>query len=151
MEISRNIILDLLPLYIADEASPETRDLVEQYLENDPDLATIAQKLSASELLKEVPIPITKEHEMEAYEEAKLQQRRYIITLVAVISVIILFMMAAELIGLFLLIPRIWSTMAAATPARWKCQKPSPIRTPTLPTPMSIRISAKSLRLATKT
>ena len=108
MEISRNVILDLLPLYIADEASPETRALVEQYLENDPELATIAQKLSSSELLKEVPIPITKEHEMEAYEEAKLQQRRYIITLVAVVSVIILFMMTAALVGLFFLIPRMW-------------------------------------------
>ena len=108
MEISRNVILDLLPLYIANEASPETRALVEQYLENDPELATIAQKLSSSELLKEVPIPITKEHEMEAYEEAKLQQRRYIITLVAVISIIILFMMAAALAGLFFLIPRMW-------------------------------------------
>ncbi len=108
MEMSRNIILDLLPLYIADEASPETRALVEQYLENDPDLATIAQKLLSSELLKEVPIPITKEHEMEAYEEAKLQQRKYIITLVAVISIIILFMMAAALAGLFFLIPRMW-------------------------------------------
>lgn len=108
MEISRNIILDLLPLYITDEASPETRALVEQYLDNDPELATIAQKLSTSELLKEVPIPITKEHEMEAYEEAKLQQRRHIITLVAVISVIILFMMTAALAGLFFLIPRMW-------------------------------------------
>jgi hypothetical protein len=45
---------------------------------------------------------------MEAYQEAKLQQRRYIITLVAVIAVIFLFMMAAALAGLFLLIPRIW-------------------------------------------
>lgn len=108
MEISRNVILDLLPLYIANEASPETRALVEQYLENDPELATIAQKLSSSELLKEVPIPITKEHEMEAYEEAKLQQRRHIIILVAVVSVIILFMMTAALAGLFFLIPRMW-------------------------------------------
>jgi anti-sigma factor RsiW len=108
MEINRNIILDLLPLYIADEASPETRALVEQYLENDPELATIAQRLSAAELLREVPIPINKEHEMEAYEQAKLQQRKYIITLVAVISAIILFIMAAALAGLFLLIPRIW-------------------------------------------
>jgi len=108
MEMNRNIILDLLPLYIADEASPETRALIEQYLENDPELANIAQKLSAAELLREVPIPINKEHEMETYEQAKLQQRRYIITLVAVISGIILFMMAAALGGLFLLIPRIW-------------------------------------------
>ena len=108
MEISRNVILDLLPLYIAGEASPETRALVKDYLETDPELAKIAEKLSAAELLKEVPIPITKEHEMEAYQEAKLQQRRYIITLVAVISVIFLFMMAAALAGLFFLIPRIW-------------------------------------------
>ena len=108
MEISRNVILDLLPLYIADEASPETSALVEEYLETDPELAKIADKLSGAELLKEVPIPITKEHEMEAYQEAKLQQRRYIITLVAVVAVIFLFMMAAALAGLFLLIPRIW-------------------------------------------
>ena len=108
MEISRNVILDLLPLYIADEASPETSALVEEYLETDPELAKIADKLSAAELLKEVPIPITKEHEMEAYQEAKLQQRRYIITLVAVIAIIFLFLMAAALAGLFLLIPRIW-------------------------------------------
>jgi hypothetical protein len=108
MEITREVILDLLPLYIADEASPETRKLVDQYLDNDPELAKIAQKLSAAELLKEIPIPIKKEHEMEAYEEAKLQQRKYIITLVAVISVIILFMMTAALAGLFFLIPRIW-------------------------------------------
>ena len=108
MEISRNVILDLLPLYIAGEASPETRALVKDYLETDPELAKIAEKLSAAELLKEVPIPITKEHEMEAYQEAKLQQRRYIITLVAVISVIFLLMMVTALAGLFLLIPRIW-------------------------------------------
>jgi hypothetical protein len=108
MEISRNVILDLLPLYIADEASPETRALVEDYLETDPELAKIADKLSGAELMDEVPIPLTKEHEMEAYQEAKLQQRRYIITLVAIIAVVFLFMMAAALAGLFLLIPRIW-------------------------------------------
>ncbi len=48
MEISRNVILDLLPLYIADEASPETSALVEEYLETDPELAKIADKLSGA-------------------------------------------------------------------------------------------------------
>jgi hypothetical protein len=105
MDIPRNVILDLLPLYIADEASPETRVLVAEYLESDPELARIADKLSGAELLDEVPIPITKEHEMEAYQEAKLQQRRYIITLVAVIVFIFLFMMIAALAGLFFLVP----------------------------------------------
>ncbi|UCD99808.1 MAG: hypothetical protein JSV42_03515 [Chloroflexota bacterium] len=108
MEISRNTIIDLLPLYIADEASPETRHLIELYLKNDPDLAEIVKKLSASEIPNEIPIPINKEREMEAYEEAKLQQRKYVITLVGVIAIIFLIMMAAALGGLFLLLPRIW-------------------------------------------
>lgn len=107
MDISRNVILDLLPLYIAGEASPETRALVGEYLESDPELARIAEKLSGAELPNEVPIPITKEHEMQAYQEAKLQQRRYIITLVAVIAFIFLFMMIAALAGLFFLVPRV--------------------------------------------
>lgn len=107
MELSRNVILDLLPLYIANEASPETSELVEDYLENDPELALIAEKLSATRLLEEVPVPITKEHEMEAYEEAKLQQRRYIITLVAVIVGVFLFLMVAALAGLFILLPQL--------------------------------------------
>ena len=108
MEISRNVILDLLPLYIADEASPETRALIEDYLTTDAELAEIAEQLAQAELQSEVPIPITKEHEMEAYQEAKLRQRRYIINLVAVMAVIFLLMMAAALAGLFILIPQIW-------------------------------------------
>ena len=108
MEVTRNVILDLLPLYIANEACQDSRALVEEYLETDPELAKIADKLKSAELLSDVPIPITKEHEMETYEEAKLQQRRYIITLVAVIAIILLFMMAAALAGLIFLIPRIW-------------------------------------------
>ena len=107
-EISRDVILDLLPLYIADEASQNTRDLVDSYLKSDPELAKIASKLSEVGLLREIPIPITKEKEMEAFQEAKLQQRRYIITLVTIVAAIFLFIMAAALAGLFLLIPRIW-------------------------------------------
>ena len=38
MNISREVILDLLPLYMAGEASPATRALVEEYLKQDPDL-----------------------------------------------------------------------------------------------------------------
>jgi anti-sigma factor RsiW len=108
MEISRNVILDLLPLYIADEASPETRALIEDFLTTDPELAKITKQLAQAELKSEVPTPIRKEHEMEAYQEAKLRQRRYIMTLIAVIAVIFLIMMAAALAGLFILIPQIW-------------------------------------------
>ena len=39
MNVTREVILDLLPLYLAGEASPATRLLVEDYLNQDPDLA----------------------------------------------------------------------------------------------------------------
>lgn len=37
--VSRDIIIDLLPLYFADEASPASRALVEDYLAAHPDFA----------------------------------------------------------------------------------------------------------------
>ena len=39
MKVTREVILDLLPVYLAGEASPDTRALIDEYLEQDPDLA----------------------------------------------------------------------------------------------------------------
>ena len=39
MEVTKDVILDLLPLYSADEASADTRALVEEYLAAHPELA----------------------------------------------------------------------------------------------------------------
>ena len=39
MNVTREVVLDLLPLYLAGEASPATRVLVEEYLQQDPELA----------------------------------------------------------------------------------------------------------------
>ena len=44
MKITRDVILDLLPLYIANELSEDTRSLVDEYLETDPEIAKIALK-----------------------------------------------------------------------------------------------------------
>jgi hypothetical protein len=38
MKVTRDVVLDLLPLYLAGEASPDTRALVEEFLRQDPDL-----------------------------------------------------------------------------------------------------------------
>jgi anti-sigma factor RsiW len=40
MRVSRDVIVDLLPLYLAGEASAATRSLIEQYLSRDEALAT---------------------------------------------------------------------------------------------------------------
>ena len=49
MNVTREVILDLLPVYLAGEASPATRELVEEYMKQDPDLAKrIRQQWSES-------------------------------------------------------------------------------------------------------
>lgn len=47
MNVTRDVILDLLPLYLADEASPATRALVDAYLATDPELARRVREGSA--------------------------------------------------------------------------------------------------------
>lgn len=39
MTVTREVILDLLPLHLAGEASPASRALIEEYLRTDPELA----------------------------------------------------------------------------------------------------------------
>jgi anti-sigma factor RsiW len=47
MNVSREVILDLLPLYVAGEASPASRALVEEYLRGDEELARRIRVLGA--------------------------------------------------------------------------------------------------------
>jgi hypothetical protein len=51
MKVSREVILDLLPLYTAGEASPATCALVEEYLRQDADLRVQVQRGSVKELM----------------------------------------------------------------------------------------------------
>ena len=93
MEITRDVILDLLPLYLADEVSADTRTLVEKYLETDPELAEIANQTETMDLPKDVPIPLTMEDKMKAYREAK----RFIFLRTAVLAVTISFTLVCVL------------------------------------------------------
>lgn len=38
MKITREVITDLLPLYLAGEASKDTQELINEFLQTDPDL-----------------------------------------------------------------------------------------------------------------
>ena len=99
MEITRNVILDLLPLYLADEASADTRALVEEYLETDPELANVAKQSAAMELPGDIPIPLTKEDEMEAYRKTK----RLIFLGTVILAVLIAAAMGLALLAFFLI------------------------------------------------
>jgi hypothetical protein len=94
MEITRNVILDLLPLYLANEVSEDTRALVEQYLENDPELAEIARRSSALEFPGDVPIPLTQEDEMKTYQKTKLKIILFTIITATVMSFILIALLA---------------------------------------------------------
>jgi len=50
MKVTRDIVKDLLPLYVSGEASPDTRALVEWFLREDPELTRLADTLRAQEL-----------------------------------------------------------------------------------------------------
>jgi anti-sigma factor RsiW len=50
MEVTRDVIGDLLPLYLAGEVSADTRALVEHYLSRNPDLARAVAAARALEL-----------------------------------------------------------------------------------------------------
>ena len=99
MEITRNVILDLLPLYLADEASADTKALVERYLKEDPELADIARESEAMKLPEEESFTLNQEDMMNAYKEAKRFMFWRTIVLAAIISFSTLAILALGLIG----------------------------------------------------
>ncbi len=87
MQITRNIIQDLLPLYLAGEACPETRVLVEEFLASDPALAAefAGQETGSLENILTggtiMPLPHNHEVEVLARTRAKLQRTLWILAL----------------------------------------------------------------------
>jgi anti-sigma factor RsiW len=56
MKITRDVVKDLLTVYLAGEASEDTRGLVDEWLKADPELANQVERARRSEL-PEVPPP----------------------------------------------------------------------------------------------
>ena len=86
MKISRDVMLDLLPLYLADEASDDTRALVEQFLAEDRALAKLVEQSNQNQWIEKAPIPLNKEHEMISFEKTKqllFQQKLFLALAVA--------------------------------------------------------------------
>jgi len=99
-EITKDVILDLLPLYLAGEVSEKTAELVKKYLEDDPELAEKAKEMAKADSLGKVPIPFKKEAALETYNEAKKWMTIRILGLAVVIGLILMCLFTA--IGLSL-------------------------------------------------
>jgi hypothetical protein len=102
MDITRNVILDLMPLVLADEASDDTRRLVELYLKQDPEFARLVEKSASLDLSAEIPTPLTEEDQMEAYKQAqRLIFWRTVVIAILIAFVILVVLGLAVLAGLF--------------------------------------------------
>jgi len=106
MKITRQVILDLLPLYIADEVSEDTRAVVAKYLETDPELAKLAKESIAATLPEDIPIPLSKEDQMEAFEIAKQNLFKRTVIWAGVIALAIISSLSLALLAYFMLVSR---------------------------------------------
>ncbi len=98
MEPTRDVVLDLLPLYLAGEASPDSQALVKDHLESDPDLARLAERWP-ERLTDSPPQPVNPDSQALAFSEAKRQIANRIITVAAVVALTTLAIAATALIG----------------------------------------------------
>ena len=44
MRVTQNVVMDLLPVYLSGEASPDSKDLIEEFLRQDPEFANLVEK-----------------------------------------------------------------------------------------------------------
>jgi hypothetical protein len=89
-EISREVIIDLLPAYFSGEASEHTRKLVEDYFASNPDFESMSRKMS-----DKTGETSSADREIEAL---RLKQQQRLISLFLIVGAIVA---AVALIGLF--------------------------------------------------
>lgn len=88
MKVSREVIQDLLPLYLAGEVSEDTRILVEEYLETDPDLAAIIDQQELIDLNGELGVSRSEEDAMKTYQKSRLMLVLFIVIMASIMACI---------------------------------------------------------------
>jgi hypothetical protein len=76
MNATRNVVMDLWPLYAAGDASQDSRVLVEEFLTQDPRFAQALQDDTSDEILKPPVVALPRDHEYATL--VRLQRRRAI-------------------------------------------------------------------------
>jgi hypothetical protein len=75
MNMTKNIINDLIPLYVANECSADTRALIEEYLQGHPEQAVELRRIINTPIPGAVP-PARGLEEVRAFREARRRLRR---------------------------------------------------------------------------
>jgi predicted anti-sigma-YlaC factor YlaD len=71
MNVTREVILDLLPVYLSGEASPATRTLVEEYMKQDAELAQRIRLQWADIFAKAVPSALPPDLELRSLRRTR--------------------------------------------------------------------------------
>jgi hypothetical protein len=71
MTITRKVVLDLIPLYAANELSEDSRRIVEDFMKTDPELAELVKKMTGNGLLGAPPASPSREAELRAFVQTK--------------------------------------------------------------------------------
>ena len=75
MNITKNVINDLFPLYAANECSPDTRALVDEYLKSNPQQAQELKRVMNTPMLG-TPLPAASLDEARSLRETRRRLRR---------------------------------------------------------------------------
>jgi len=97
MEITKNVILDLLPLYLADEVSEDTRTLIENYLDSDEELAALVEQSAAMELPEDIPVLLTDEDKIKTFKKT----RWLLVLTIIILSILIALFLGATFYAFF--------------------------------------------------
>ena len=95
MNVTREVINDLLPAYLYGEVSADTRALVEEFLEQDPEFARSAvprkkEPFETGDLLQGADMTLSPDHEMRTLNRTKavLERRRWLFALALAFSLV---------------------------------------------------------------
>ncbi len=71
MNVTREVVVDLLPLYLAGEASVDSRALIEEFLKQDPELARSIRSEWMEKMNAAAPSALPPELELRAFRKTK--------------------------------------------------------------------------------
>ena len=70
-EVTKNVVMDLLPLYLAGEVSEDSSALIRQFIDSNPEMRDIINQMTKAESLNRSPAPFSREIAMETFQQAK--------------------------------------------------------------------------------
>jgi hypothetical protein len=88
MNVTQEVVLDLLPLYLSGEGSPATRTLVEEYLKQDPEFAQRIRLQWADNFDKALPSALPPDLELRSLRRTRglLSRQRWLFGLAIAFS-----------------------------------------------------------------